>query len=103
MQFVDTNVFIRYLTKDDPDKAQACFELFRQAQANEVVLTTTEAVITEVVYVLSSKKTYGLARTDIRAGSIRSCRSLGYGSRTGRPICGPWISMPPTPLILRTP
>ena len=67
MQFVDTNIFIRYLTKDNPDKAQACFELFQQAQANQVALTTTEAVITEVVYVLSSKKTYGLARADIRA------------------------------------
>ena len=67
MQFVDTNIFIRYLTKDDPGKAQACFELFQQAQANQVALTTTEAVITEVVYVLSSKKTYDLARADIRA------------------------------------
>lgn len=67
MQFIDTNIFIRYLTKDDPDKAQACFELFQRAQANQVNLTTTEAVITEVVYVLSSKRTYGLARTDIRA------------------------------------
>jgi predicted nucleic acid-binding protein len=67
MRFIDTNIFIRYLTKDDPDKAQACFELFQQAQANQVNLTTTEAVITEVVYVLSSKRTYGLVRTDIRA------------------------------------
>lgn len=67
MQFIDTNIFIRYLTKDDPDKAQACFELFERAAANQIALTTTEAVITEVIYVLSSKKTYGLAREDIRA------------------------------------
>ena len=67
MPFVDTNIFIRYLTKDDLDKAQACFELFNQAASNQVALTTTEAVITEVVYVLSSKKTYGLARHEIRA------------------------------------
>ncbi|MBN1218755.1 MAG: PIN domain-containing protein [Anaerolineae bacterium] len=67
MPFVDTNIFIRYLTKDDPAKAQACFELFQQAAANQVALTTTEAVITEVVYVLSSQKTYGLARADVRA------------------------------------
>jgi predicted nucleic acid-binding protein len=67
MHFIDTNIFIRYLTKDDPGKAQACFELFQQAAANQTVLTTTETVITEVVYVLSSKKTYSLARGDIRA------------------------------------
>lgn len=66
MHFVDTNIFIRYLTKDDPDKAKACFELFRQASSKQITLTTTEAVITEVVYVLSSKKTYNLARDEVR-------------------------------------
>jgi predicted nucleic acid-binding protein len=34
MQFVDTNIFIRHLPRDDPDKAQACFELFQRAGAN---------------------------------------------------------------------
>jgi predicted nucleic acid-binding protein len=36
MPFVDTNIFLRYLTKDDPDKAQACFELFKRAEANQI-------------------------------------------------------------------
>lgn len=67
MQFVDTNIFIRYLTKDDPLKARACYQLFQQAVTNQISLTTTEAVITEVVYILSSRKTYNLPRTAIRA------------------------------------
>jgi predicted nucleic acid-binding protein len=67
MPFIDTNIFLRYLTKDDPDKAQACFELFKQAEANQVTLTATETVIAEVVYVLSSKRTYNLPRDQIRA------------------------------------
>jgi predicted nucleic acid-binding protein len=67
MHFVDTNIFIRYFTRDDPDKAKACFELFKQASTNEIILTTTEAVVSEVIYVLSSKKTYNLLRLDIRA------------------------------------
>lgn len=50
MTFVDTNIFVRYLTKDDPAKAQACYELFKQAAANQITLTTTEAVIAEIVY-----------------------------------------------------
>ena len=66
MQFVDTNIFIRHLTRDDPDKAQACFALFQQAERNEVTLTTNEAVIAEVVYVLSSRTLYGLSRGAIR-------------------------------------
>ena len=66
MPFVDTNIFLRYLTKDDPDKAQACFELFKRAEANQITLTATETVIAEVVYVLSSKRTYNLPRDQIR-------------------------------------
>ena len=67
MSFVDTNIFLRYLTRDDPDKAQACFELFKRAEANQVTFTATETVIAEVVYVLSSKRTYNLPRDQIRA------------------------------------
>ncbi len=68
MQFVDTNVFLRHLTGDDPRKAQACFQLLQKAQRNEITLTTSEAVIAEVVYVLSSsKQIYTLTRAEIRS------------------------------------
>jgi predicted nucleic acid-binding protein len=66
MQFVDTNIFIRYLTKDDPQKAAACYHLFERAKRNEVELTTSEAVLAEIVFILSSKRLYNLARQDIR-------------------------------------
>ncbi|HID62013.1 MAG TPA: PIN domain-containing protein [Anaerolineae bacterium] len=66
MQFIDANVFIRHLSRDAPEKAQACFELFHKAQRGEITLTTSEAVIAEVVYVLSSKQLYNLPRGEIR-------------------------------------
>jgi len=66
MRFVDASIFIRHLTGDDPEKARACFELFRQAQRREITLTTSESVIAEVVYVLSSKQLYNLPREEIR-------------------------------------
>jgi predicted nucleic acid-binding protein len=66
MQFIDANVFIRHLTRDDPKKAQACLELFQQAQKKEITLITSESVIAEVVYVLSSKRLYNLPREEIR-------------------------------------
>ena len=66
MQFVDANIFIRHLTADDPQKAPACLALFQKAQRNEIDLTTSESVIAEVVYVLSSKRLYALPREDIR-------------------------------------
>jgi predicted nucleic acid-binding protein len=75
MQFIDATIFIRHLTRDDPEKAQACFDLFRRAERNEINLTTSEAVIAEVVYVLASKQLYGLPREQIR-GLLRPLLSL---------------------------
>ncbi len=67
MQFVDTNVFIRFLTGDDPVKAQRCKELLERANRGEVALITSESVIAEIVFILSSKRLYNQSRSDIRA------------------------------------
>ncbi len=68
MRFLDTNIFIRYLTRDDPEKADACLALFRRLEAGAEEATTCEAVVSEVVDVLASPRTgYGLDRDDIRA------------------------------------
>jgi predicted nucleic acid-binding protein len=66
MQLVDANIFIRYLTRDDSVKAAACYRLLEQAKNNQVALTTSEAVIAEVVFVLSSKRLYHLSPQDVR-------------------------------------
>jgi len=67
MRFLDTNVIVRYLAKDDEAKAAACFLLFQRVEQGTEELTTCEAVITEVVYVLSSRQLYGLGHQEIRA------------------------------------
>lgn len=56
MQFLDTNIILRYLTHDDPVKAQACFVLLQQVKNGQVQLQTTEAIIAEVTYVLTSPR-----------------------------------------------
>ena len=66
MYFVDANVFLRFLTGDDSDKARACYELFGRADRGEAVLYTTETIIAEIVYVLSSPRLYNLPREEIR-------------------------------------
>jgi len=65
MKFVDANIILRYLTKDDPQKGQKCFELFQKIKNNEIEVTTCEAVITEIVYVLSSKKLYNIEQGEV--------------------------------------
>jgi len=67
VRFVDTNVFIRYLTRDNEKKAAACFELFQRVKVGEGQITTCEAIVSEIVYVLSSRATYGLSHAEVRA------------------------------------
>jgi predicted nucleic acid-binding protein len=66
-QFVDTNIFLRFLTRDDPQKAEACFRLLEKAKNSEVSLATSESVIAEIVFVLSSPRVYNLERADVRS------------------------------------
>jgi predicted nucleic-acid-binding protein len=54
MKFIDTNIFIRFLTNDIPDKAAACEGIFREAAEKNESLFTTEMVIAEIIWVLES-------------------------------------------------
>lgn len=53
--FIDTNIFIRYLTRDDQQKYKDCLRLFQRAEQNAIALTTSAEIICEVVFVLSSR------------------------------------------------
>lgn len=66
MQFVDTNILLRYLTRDDPAKAERVKRLLERAERGEVALVTSETVIAELVFVLSSPRLYHLTRDRIR-------------------------------------
>ena len=54
VSFLDANIFIRYLTNDDPVKADRVEQLLDSAAAGKEQLMTTELVIAEVVWVLES-------------------------------------------------
>lgn len=62
MQFIDTNIFIRVLAKDDPVKSEKCFNLLKKVEDGKIELHTTESVITEIVYILESKRLYNLQK-----------------------------------------
>ena len=52
--FADTNLFLRYLTDDVPEQADAVERLFRRAAAGEMALVTNGLVIAEIVWTLES-------------------------------------------------
>jgi predicted nucleic acid-binding protein len=60
--FVDTNIFIRLLTGDDPVKTSRCRDLFQQVQHGKVTLVTTSTIVAEVTYVMVSSATYRYPR-----------------------------------------
>jgi len=59
--FIDTNLFIRYLTNDIPEKAD---QVLQRAAAGEITLVATSLVIAEIVWTLASF--YGLSGEQIR-------------------------------------
>jgi predicted nucleic acid-binding protein len=65
---LDANVFLRALAKP-PDPAihwmhDEARELFRKATRGEALLTTTDAIVAEVAFILTSKAHYGLSVDD---------------------------------------
>ena len=65
-RFVDTNILLRYLTRDDEQKAEACFALLLRAEQGEEELVTSDLVIFETVFILQSRRHYDLPRERIR-------------------------------------
>lgn len=61
--FVDTNVFLRFLTNDDPAKARRAELLFRDAVRGKKTLITSLLVMAEIIWTLESF--YNLEKPDI--------------------------------------
>ena len=76
IQFVDTNVFLRFLTRDDPARFEKCRRLFEQAVAGTINLCTSELVIAEIVWTLLSY--YDLSKPVVieRVGQILNTPNL---------------------------
>lgn len=62
--FIDTNLFLRYLTNDQPKMADEVEKLLQRAAAGRLTLVTHVLVIAEIVWTLASF--YKVAREDIR-------------------------------------
>jgi predicted nucleic-acid-binding protein len=68
LEFADTNLFLRYLTNDIPDKADAVEKLLRLASREEILLVTTPLVVAEIVWTL--ERFYGWSKSMIKASVL---------------------------------
>jgi len=62
-KFIDTNIFLRYLTGDDPSKYDKCREIFKKAIEGKIALVTSGMVIAELVWTLLSY--YKVAKAEV--------------------------------------
>lgn len=65
--FLDTNIFIRQFVQDDRRKAERCRRLFESLAEPGPAATTSESVLAEVMYVLTSPRIYHVPRAAARA------------------------------------
>jgi predicted nucleic-acid-binding protein len=84
--FVDTNVFLRFLTNDDPIKAKKAEALFKAAVDGRQRLRTSLLVIAEIVWTLESF--YELPKEDI-------------ANKVAMILNTPHLNCPEAPLIRR--
>jgi predicted nucleic-acid-binding protein len=54
MKAIDTNVLIRFITKDDDQQAQSVYRLFKNAEENQEKFFIPLLVVLEVIWVLES-------------------------------------------------
>jgi predicted nucleic acid-binding protein len=75
---VDTDILIRLLTGDDPQKQTAARNLFRQVESGALVVAAPDTVVADAVYVLASKRLYGKPRHQVSAILAALVRLPGF-------------------------
>jgi predicted nucleic acid-binding protein len=80
VRFLDTNILIRLLTRDDEEKAALAHAMLRRVEEGDEIVETSPMVIFEAVFIL--EKSYRLAKTTIRENisnllSLRGMRIAG--------------------------
>lgn len=65
VRFLDANIIIRYVTQDDAVLAQKARAILQRIKDGTVQATTCEAILSECVFVLSSKRLYHLPRPQV--------------------------------------
>lgn len=83
MIFVDANIFVRHLTQpvtpQDQTSAQRAATVFDLVESGSIEVTTSEAILAEVVFILTSSRHYGTSRATAAVGlkallQPRGCR-----------------------------
>jgi uncharacterized protein len=83
-RFLDTNILMRYFTKDDPAKAQAALALLQRVEAGDERVLTSIKVIFETVFL--PERRYKVPKQQVRA-LVESIVALRGLQLTGKALC----------------
>lgn len=86
--FVDTDVIIRLLTGDDPDKQARAAALFQQVEDGTLTVAAPSTVIADAVYVLASPRLYHLPRNQVAALLTTLVRLRNFRVQNRRAVLG---------------
>jgi predicted nucleic acid-binding protein len=65
--FCDTSIIIRLITGDDAAKQEKAIALFERVEQRTLSLAAPDTVIADAVFVLTSKRLYGMPRNEAAA------------------------------------
>lgn len=88
--FIDTSVFVRFLTKDDPKKFETCQAFFEKIQEGKLRPYTSNIVFLELYFVL--KRLYKFPSTKVSQAleKILTLRNLTVVETTDTPQALEW-------------
>ena len=76
--YIDTDVIVRLVTGDDPDKQAAAAQLFQDVEDGKRTVAAPVTVIADAIFVLCSKRLYNMPRPQAAAALARLVRIPGF-------------------------
>lgn len=80
--FIDSNIFIRFLTQDDPQKAASCIRLFEIIEEGRLRPYISNVVILEILFVLKKQYKFPKEKVIDDINTILSIRNLTVIEKT---------------------
>lgn len=80
--FIDTSVFIRFLTQDDKQKAQDCEHLFELVEQGKLRPYISNIVILEIQFVLTRLYNFPKNKVLVDIGNLLALRNLTLVEKT---------------------
>jgi predicted nucleic acid-binding protein len=84
--YLDTDVIVRLLAGDDPQKQAAAQMLFEQVEQGSITVSAPDTVIADAVYVLASPRLYHQPRTMVSAAIARLVRLPHFHVKNRRAV-----------------